>query len=187
MNKKWLSILVTVLLTIWTLGLVQATPLDLSTFSADGDVTVSEGTVTIDETSGLWASYFYDDFFFVEADALSLSIDYELSSGIDDVDWLVTQLDYVYDLEVTGTNSGTYVLDLTPYQDSTISLAFGLEADWLDWSYDSVATFSNFDLITVSNSQGSSPVPEPATIILFGSGLVGLIGAARRKRSKEPA
>ena len=164
----------------------QADALDLSTFTSDGDVYVdlAGGTVTMDETSSLWSSYFYDDNFFVAADALSLSVDYALTSGIDDVDWIVTQVDYIYDLEEMGPTSGTYTLDLTPYQNTTISLAFGLEADWSDLGYDSVATFSNFDLVTVSNS-GPAPVPEPATMVLFGTGLAGLIGASKRKRSKK--
>ena len=181
MKKKYLSILAAGLLSLGTASLANATPLDLSTFTADGDVTVSGGTVTIDETSGLWSSYFYDDFFSVGADALSLSVDYSLSSGMDDVDWLVAIIDdgsnYFYDLEITGNNSGTYTLDLTPYQNSTISLSFGLEADFSDWDYGSVATFSNFDLVS-----DAAPVPEPGTMVLFGTGLAGLVGASRKKK-----
>ena len=184
MKKKYLSGFVAGLLSLGVAGFVQAVPLDLSTFTLDGDVTLSGGTVTIDESNGLWSSYFYDDSFFVEADALSLSVDYELTSGIDDIDWLVTKVDYVYDLEVNVPSAGTYTLDLTAYQNTTISLAFGLEADWSDWGYGSVATFSNFDLVTVSNSQ--TPVPEPATMFLFASGLVGLV-ASRKKRLGKSA
>lgn len=158
-----------------------ATPLDLSTFTPDGDVNVSGNTVAIDESSGLWSSYFYDDFFAVASNALYLSVDYELTSGIDDYDWLVVILDDgtgpYYDLEVTGNNSGTYLLDLSPYQGSTISLTFGLEADYMDWAYGSVTTFSNFDLTLRTQPNGA--VPEPATILLFGMGFVGLF--ARRK------
>ena len=164
----------------------QATPLDLSTFSIDGDVTVNGGMVTIDEASMGWGSYFVDDSFGVGADTLSLSFDYELSSTIDDYDWLVAIINdgvnNIYDLEVTGTNIGTYIMDLTAYQNSTISLSFGLEADWSDWAYGSVASFSNFDLTTSGGTGTQAPVPEPATMLLFGTGIAGLVGARRRKK-----
>lgn len=180
MKKLLLSIFIAGLLVIGAVGSVQAIPLDLDTFTIDGDVTVTGGVVTIDESSGLWSSYFYNDNFFVEADALSLSFDYELSSGIDDIDWLAIQVDYVYDLLVTVPITDTYTLDLTAYQNSYISLTLGLEADSLDWGYDSVATFSNFDLVSANNSQ--TPVPEPTTMLLFASGLVGLVVSKRKKQ-----
>ncbi len=50
------------------------------------------------------------------------------------------------------------------YQNST----FGDSRGWYD--------------LTVNSDAGSSPVPEPATMLLFGLGLLGLAGVSRKKK-----
>ncbi|SHO52967.1 PEP-CTERM sorting domain-containing protein [Desulfopila aestuarii] len=170
-------------------GAASADQLDLNTFTPDGDVNVNGNVVTIDETSGLWSSYFYDDSFSVSSNALSFSVNYGLTSDEYDDDWLVVMVDdgfgSYYDLEVNGNNSGIYVLDLVPFRGSTISLTFGLEAGIYDDGLGSVATFSNFDLTL--NTQPTDAVPEPATMLLFGTGLAGLLARSRKRNSAKPA
>ncbi len=44
-----------------------------------------------------------------------------------------------------------------------------------------IAGFDTIDGVTSAQFAGSSPVPVPAAVLLFGSGLIGLTGVARRK------
>ena len=44
--------------------------------------------------------------------------------------------------------------------------------------------FESFTLASFSIEPGPEPIPEPATIILVGSGLLGLVGVRTRKKKK---
>lgn len=48
----------------------------------------------------------------------------------------------------------------------------------------SIVNIDSYQNFLVQNSS-SAPVPEPATILLFGAGLIGLIGGAGRKKYKK--
>jgi hypothetical protein len=83
--------------------------------------------------------------------------------------------------------AGSYSIDLTSFRDSIIDLAFGFEAGYDDFYLDSFGTFSSLEINLADTGGNTAPVPEPATMILLGSGLIGLAGASRKKRLKNLA
>jgi hypothetical protein len=91
-------------------------------------------------------------------------------------DYLVAAINftnYIFQLGVSGT--GFFQYDFSPFRGQTISLEFGLESN--DQIAGTTASISNIDLATST----TTPVPEPGTLILLGSGLGGLIGIGRKK------
>lgn len=145
------------------------------------------GVITFTESdSPFLAFYVYDPAFFVDPAAVSLTFDYAFDIGPENDDYLVAFINaFPYEFEIGGFNdsetdilpfSGTSSLDLIPYRNSTIFLAFGFEAND-DWT-DSVGGFSNLEVTL-------APVPEPTTWLLLGAGLIGLMGAGRKTIFKK--
>jgi hypothetical protein len=162
----------------------SAIPMDLSGFSVwesvPGSVTESGGTINFAENSTDAALYFYNDFYDVAANATTLSFDWDFVLGEFDIDdYLQFNVNYAEQWVANIDGTGHFEFDLTPYKGTTISL------DWaLIWGGDNDAgTTGSIYNIDVVSSGGASPVPEPATMILFGTGLAGAALARRRRKA----
>ncbi|MCK9293738.1 MAG: PEP-CTERM sorting domain-containing protein [Desulfobulbaceae bacterium] len=191
MNKTC-TLVVAGLLCFGTVDKALAIPMDLGGFavieSVADRVKENGGTVTFKENAVDAALYFYNDTFFLPADATILSFDYSFTLGeFDEADYLQFNVNYGEAWFVDANGADHVEIDITPYQGQDISL------DWaLIWGGDSyagtTATISNIDLASQDNSSGNNaPVPEPATFLLFGTGFAGIAWTRLKRKKAESA
>ena len=121
------------------------------------------GTISLQNTTGVFAEFQFEgiDFF------------YSVPDGIGYIGSIVEGQDGI-DFTLSQTAAPSYVgFDLF-YNGQ------GMDADYIFLGTETVASLGEDQDFAVA-----APVPEPATMLLFGSGLVGLAGYGRKKIKKN--
>lgn len=174
---------------ILRLGILPIVFLLLSSFSARAAVIVG----SLDNITGInWLEFggVYYDVQFVDTSGSSA-----LNGAYDDVassnEANAAFLDVLNSSNVTGVNGNFSQLSWDDgfgiaKSGGYVNLAYSISLD--EWRISRVTTMTSFPLqtwtkITLSSTPPPPPVPVPAAIWLFGSGLLGLIAASRRKKT----
>ena len=172
-----------------------AAPIDLNDFFGDPEVTITPDGVSAEFTESSSSTvvlltndpFLGDPFVIVPGPSTFLTFDFVFNEATGNNDQFSAYLFLAQDGPISGvldqfsvmsTQAGMVSFDLSPYVVSgTEVLQLGLQFELYDMSgslLNSTATVSNLALTQV--------VPIPAAVWLFGSGLLGLIGVARRKK-----
>ncbi|MBW2740133.1 MAG: PEP-CTERM sorting domain-containing protein [Deltaproteobacteria bacterium] len=196
--KKFLMFLCAITLVFGMVGSASAIPI-----LNDG----SEIAIQLDGNGESYGTYINSgDFLFIESgnnegnnlEAVELLVEGALGYGADEFDLTVTtSVSYSTD---DGGNTGTWEANSSP--DAVISFyvvkAANAYAMYFVNPAEGTGSWSTFDLwadgyggadLEISHYTGynstTAPVPEPSTILLMGSGLLGLVGYNRKRFSKK--
>jgi len=172
-------------------GGLFAAPVELSAFQANPEDAVlffDQGfSATISEDSGMgranpvslehWG-------FQIPVQAISFSFDYDLHVAGGNTDffdfYIGNASEPVFEAGGSGafTASGSFDFDLVAANlaGSSVPVVFDLMSDWGDADFSSYVTISNVEV---------KMIPIPATLLLLGSGLLGIWGLLTRKQSHK--
>lgn len=75
--------------------------------------------------------------------------------------------------------------DISAYTTDEARLIFRLDEEADDFCLTGTASVVGIDNVSVTGESENAPVPEPATMLLFGTGLAGLAGVGRKRINKK--
>jgi len=194
--KKMAVLLVCFASLLFLRGQAWAVAIDLNEFYADSSVTVAPdgSSAILAEDSTLISVLLSNDPWYgdpgtdIPLDSVSLTFDYDFTETSGDTDefyvWLFDWSTHSVLNDIDGnplefrtdaTGSGTVKWNLlgATFLDSNVGMEFQLNVLPGDVGTNSWVTVSNVNV---------NPVPEPATLLLVGSGLAGFWAAGRKKQ-----
>ncbi|MDD2462630.1 MAG: PEP-CTERM sorting domain-containing protein [Desulfobulbus sp.] len=141
-------------------------------WSAEGFATIKAVDGAINEITITAPGYYFEDLIF--SINLTKTIE-DLTVTVEDMSGLSESYTGLYSLVGSGENAILALADFgTLMKSITLTSTEGI---------DSFGFEEGIDQLKQTQISGLTPVPEPATMILFGTGLFGLSGLARKKRS----